>query len=172
MRVSAFAGPVITVHLQSDGSIFTIHRKVLEERCCSFHDALKHEKDGEFVTCSLHCGSKQSFSIILKWIYTNSVHYVKDESDVLQYIEATSLALELGIWDVLDLLHDRVEQYFQRNPVNGQVAEAIHSLPNDCKLYGLLVTATAYEICRSLKYADHESLGEFDSFIFKGVNRY
>ena len=160
---------MIDIYLPKHGKTFSLHRDVLRSRCHLIEQAFTcDDGDGECIMFSLPCGTPESFAVIIKWIYTNATHYVKDESDVLLYIKTTNLALALGIWDVLDPLCDRVAEFYDHNPLDNQVINAIETLPDDCKLHDTLIGLTAAAICECIRQPNTRPLGDFESFVLKG----
>lgn len=162
-------GPMIDIFLPPDGKMFTVHREVLHSRCHLLEQALsQHEIDGDCVGLSLSCGTPESFAVILKWVYTQALHYVKTEDEVLRYIDATNLALALGIWDILDPLCDRVKTFYEHNTMCSTVINAIGVLPDDCKLHNALIKLAAATLCDSARPSSTRSFAGFESFVVNG----
>ena len=162
-------GPMIDVFMPRHGKLFTVHRAVLQSRCHLLEQAFcQYDEDGDCVGLSLPSGTPEAFAIILKWIYTQAIHYIKDETEVSLYIDATNIALTLGIWDVLEPLCDRVETFYARNTMGKSTISAIENLPDDCKLHATLVKLAAAVLCDSARPYSTRSLADFESFVLSG----
>ena len=133
-------------------SSLLVHQELLRSRCHLLKWAFFPDEDeGDCIGFSVACGTPEFFGVILQWIYTNGIHRLKDASEVLLYIDVTIQAFALGIWDLLDPLCDRIEEFHKHNSVDRNVISAMKTLPNKSKLQMALISLTASDICKSLR---------------------
>ena len=125
------------IETEEDGFVFKIPRQILELRCPKLaQELLKAETEGdEGVTIDT---DRAACSIVIKYIYTGSVHYVKETAQVVTAMKAYKVAWQLKMGDACQAILSRLKTFYQNNQLNESLVINIPKLSRKTALRALL----------------------------------
>ena len=95
--------------------------------------------------------TKEALAILIKWMYTDSVHFVKDETEAFVAVRTYLIAKIFDMGTLPDLLLKRLETFYENNTIDDKVLGEMRLLRwkrGDDELYELLVKQVAKKMVK------------------------
>ena len=145
-----FLSPVNIIQIDGSDDQYMIHKEVLRQRCpdlatqCDSHPG----QQGLLMDGPM---TKEALAILIKWMYTDSVHFVKDETEAFVAVRTYLIAKTFDMGTLPDLLLKRLETFYENNTIDDKVLGEMRLLRwkrGDDELYELLVKQVAKKMVK------------------------
>ena len=102
-----FLSPSFVIKLDGSDDLYMIHKEVLRQRCPYLAEHCDSQPDQEALLIDGRM-IKEALAILIKWMYTDSVHFVKDESEAFVTVRTYLFAKVLDMGTLPNLLLKRL----------------------------------------------------------------
>ena len=140
-----FLSPSFVIQIDGSDDRYMIHKEVLRQRC----PILAKQCDSQPDQKGLRIAGpmiKEALAIFIKWMYTDSVHFVKDESEAFVAVRTYLFAKMFDMGTFPNLLLKRLETFYENNTIDDKVFREMNKLRwkrRDDELYEFLVKQVA-----------------------------